>query len=408
MAYFIGNLFLFDNLLSLMGFMAAIGFVENVSALLYVSPQLPSNQNQNVQICLDKALPCLNDVQLSDEKKIKVEKRAKIEKRTEVRQGSALSLRFRTFRTPWLENPWTHSSIIIILSIFIVIATFFTLKITCQQAYQTNKEIVKAYSAGSLEEVIETYAQAYPKAVIGKQEIAEQLANLASDVANNPVPESTKNRYFEVTRDVMNTELSRQPDYVRLQIVYGNVLEAQKENLEAIKIYENVQKLAPKRQSNLILLAMLYAKNKEFGKAQKLLKQTYLLEPSDEEPLVYQAVIYSLNNQKAQRSAIISRLSIDALGRYYNLIKYSFTITNDLKKYLETFRRRSNSDYEGYYKEWANIAYILKDFSEVETAIITYRLKFSGFSFTIPNDYDLLRKRIQEGENPAFVFEKAE
>ena len=53
-------------------------------------------------------------------------------------------------------------------------------------------------------------------------------------------------------------------------------------------------------------------------------------------------------------------------------------------------------------------AYILKDFSEVETAIITYRLKFSGFSFTIPNDYDLLRKRIQEGENPAFVFEKAE
>ena len=343
MAYFVGNLSLFDNLLSLMGFMIVIGFIENNSVLIETK----------------------NDI-ISSPKMI-----------------------------------WISSSIILV-------TTIFTLKITCLQAYQTNKDIVKAYSAGSLEEVIETYAQAYPKAVIGKQEVAEQLANLANDIANNPVPESTKKRYFEVTRDVMNTELSRQPDYVRLQIVYGNVLEAQKENTEAIKIYENVQKLAPKRQNNLIQLAMLYAKNKQFSKAQKLLKQTYLLELADEEPLAYQAVIYALNNQTAQRSAVINQLSKDALGRYYNLIKYSFTITNDLKGYLETFHRRSNSDDEDYYKEWANIAYILKDFVEVETAIITYRFKFSGFNFTIPNDYDLLRRRIQQGENPAFVFEKAE
>ena len=365
LAYFIGNLSLFDNLLSLMGFITVVGFIENTASK---------------ELVIDKQSQPLS---------------------VSPQTTSPLSVSPQT-------TPFNSPITIIIQSICVIIITIFTLKITCLQAYQTNKEIVKAYSANSLEEVIETYVKAYQKAIIGKQEVVEQLANLANDIANNPVPETTKKRYFEVTREIMNLEINKNPDYARLQIVYGNVLEAQKENTEAIKVYENVQKLAPKRQSNLIQLAMLYAKNKQFDKAQNLLKKTYLLEPSDEESLVYQAVIYALNNQTAQHSAVINQLSKDALGRYYNLIKYSFTITNNLKGYLETFHRRSNSNDENYYKEWANTAFYFKDYVEVETAIISYRFRFSGLSFTVPNDYNLLRKRIQQGENPAFVFEKVE
>ena len=341
MAYFIGNLSLFDNLLSLMAFMTVIGFIES------------------------------NYIKTTVEK-----------------------------------NKVFNQKMFFISSLVIIILTFFTLKLTCLQAYQTNKEIVKAYSAGSLEEVIETYAQAYPKAIIGRQEIAEQLANLANDVVNNPVPDITKKRYFEVAKSIMVSEVKEHPDYARLQIVYANILEARGENNEAIKTYEKVKMLAPKRQSNLIQLAMLYAKNKEFGKAQKLLREIYLLESNNEEPRVYQAILYALDNQPAQRNNIINQLSEDAFGRHYNLIKYSYTLTNDLNDYLLTFRCRSNSDYEDYFKEWANTAFYFKDFSEIETAIITYRYKFSGFKFKVPNDYDLLRRRIQQGENPAFVFEK--
>ena len=226
-AYFIGNLSLFDNLLSLMAFVIVIGFI-NFSAPWSVSPPTTSQP-----------------------------------------------------LVPWAVSPPTT----FVITVLIIILTFFTLKFTCLQAYQTNKEIVKAYSAGSLEEVIETYAQAYPKAIIGKQEIAEQLANLANDVANNPIPDATKRRYFEVANNVILSEIEAHPDYARLQILYGNILEAQGNNVAAIKIYEKVQTLAPKRQSNLIQLAMLYAKNKEFDKAQKLLRTTYLLDPKNEEPL---------------------------------------------------------------------------------------------------------------------------
>lgn len=343
-AYFIGNLSLFDNLLSLIAFMIMIGFI-NSQAPWSMSP--PSLQPSSV-------------------------------------------------------SPQTT----IVITISIIISTFFTIKYTCQQAYKTNQEIVKAYNAGSLEEVIEAYAQAYPKAIIGKQEIAEQLANLANDVANNPVPDATKRQYFEVSNNIMSSEIKAHPDYARLQILLGNTLEAQGNNTAAIKIYEKVQILAPKRQSNLIQLAMLYAKHKEFGKAQKLLETTYLLEPQNEEPRVYQAIVYALANQFKQRNTIINQLTDDAFGRHFKLIKYCFSLTNDMKGFLGTFHRKSNSDYEDYYKEWANTAYSFQNYSEVETAIIMYRYKFSGLKFRIPNDYDLLRRRIQQKENPAFVFEK--
>ena len=351
MAYFVGNLSLFDNLLSLMAFMIVIGFIEANSMLrkpLSVSPQTTS------------------------------------------------------------QAPWSVSSPTTLSIITIIIATLFALKITCQQAYQTNKEIVKAYSAGSLEEVIETYAQAYPKAIIGKQEIAEQLANLAKDITNNPVPEATKQRYFEVARNIMSSEIKQHPDYARLQIIYGNLLEAKGDNAEVIKTFEKVQALAPKRQSSLIQLAMAYARNKEYDKANDLLEKTYLSESNDEEPKVYQAIVYALAREREKRSVIVKQLTANALGKYINLVKYSFETTNDLPEYLNTFHCTSDSDYEDYYKEWANTAYTLKSYVEVETAIVTYRFRFSGLNFKFPNDYTLLRQRIQQGENPSFVFEKAE
>ena len=301
--------------------------------------------------------------------------------------------------------------------ITIIIATYFTLKYTCFQAYQTNKEIVKAYSAGSLEEVIEVYAQAYPKAIIGKQEIAEQLANLAKDVANNPVPEATKQRYFEVARNIMFSEIKQHPDYARLQIIYGNLLEAQGDNTEVVKTFEKVQTLAPKRQSNLIQLAMVYARKKEFDKANELLEKTYLLESNNEEPRVYQAIVYAMANQKYKRSVIINRLSSKAIGRYRDSIKYAYSLTNDIAEYLQLLHCSSPSEifdlnvpneFDIQFRNWANTAFSIKDYEEVSHAVIVYRLQNLGVKFKDNRRLDFIAKDIRQGIDPSSVFEKAE
>ena len=350
MAYFIGNLSLFDNLLSLMAFMAVIGFIENQSA--------------QIDIKNDK-----------------------------------------------IFNPKTGW----IFSFIIIILTVFTLKITCQQAYQTNQEIVKAYSAGSLEEVIEIYAQAYPKAIIGKQEIAEQLANLAKEVANNPVPEATKQRYFEAARNIMSSEIKQHPNYARLQIIYGNLLEAQGDNAEVVKTFEKVQTLAPKRQGSLIQLAMAYARNKEYDRANGLLEKTYLLASNNEEPRVYQAIVYAMANQKYKRSIILNRLPSKAIGRYRDSIKYAYLLTNDVPEYLqllhcgnpsEIFDLNVPNEFDIQFRDWANTAFSIKDYEEVSHAVIVYRLQNLGVKFKDNRALDFIAKDIRQGTNPSFVFER--
>jgi O-antigen ligase len=342
LAYFIGNLSLFDNLLSLMAFMSVIAFIEN---------------------------------------------------------NSVKSASYQ----PYLFN----NKMVLSGSVIMIILTIFTIKITCQQAFQTNKMIANAYNAGSLEEVIETYSQAYSKAFIGRQEVAEQLGDMASEIANNPIPEITKKRYFEVAKNIIKTEINHHPNYARLQIIYGNVLEAEGNLEEAIKTYQKVQILAPHRQSSLIQLSMLYAKNRQFDKSINLLQKTYLLEPINEEPRAYQAIVFGIKNDKINRDKIVSSLSEDALNKYIDKVKYAFNLTNDLDKFIKSVDKTSFKTTEKLYHEWATAAYSIKNYQESARAINTYRLHYWGYKFVDNRPLNIIYQDALNGKNPESIFEKA-
>lgn len=204
------------------------------------------------------------------------------------------------------------NSFVMFGSIFTIILMFFIIKITCINAYQTNKSIAKAFNAESLEEVIEIYDKAYSKALIGRQEIAEQLANMASEIANSPVPANTKNLYFETTQNILQKELNNHPNYVRLQIIDANVFEFQNNYFKAIKIHKNVRIFTPKYQKNLTDLGMLYAKNNQYEKGHKILQETLLMEPLNNEAKVNEAIIYAMQNDTLNRNRILNNISEDA------------------------------------------------------------------------------------------------
>ena len=345
LAYFIGNLSLFDNLLSLMAFMTVIAFIEN-NSIIEVSTQ-----------------------------------------------------------------PFVLSKKIILSgSIVIVILTIFTVKITCQKAYQTNKMIASAYSAGSIEEVIETYAQAYPKALIGRQEVAEQLGNMANDIANNPISEITKKRYFEIAKNIMQNEIKYHPNYARLQIIYGNLLEAEGNFKEAIKTYQKVQILAPKRQNSLMQLAMLYAKNQQFEQSISLLQKTYFLEPANEEINVYQGVVMAMKGDREDRNKVINHLTDKGLNKNIGLVQHSFALTNDLSDFLEVCNKRLVGNINTSplaYKTWATTAYNLKNFPQTATAVYSFRRHFAEEeNFVDAREALYIKQDALNGKNPDIFFQK--
>jgi O-antigen ligase len=346
-AYFVSNLSLFDNLLSLMIFVVFLGFI---------------NYSTNAQ-------PIGHTFNFS--KKI----------------------------------IWVASSIIVIVMVLLI-------KFTCKDAYQTNKAIANAYNAGSLDEVVTNYQQAYTKATIGRQEVAEQIAILSADVNNSPLPDETKNRYFTVARQIMATEVAKHPTYARLQIIYGNLLEAQGDNQEAISVFEKVKELSPKRQSSLRQLAMLYAKNKQYKQANDLLEQTYHLAPQNEEPKVYQAVVWAMQGDTAKVNRIVFELGDKELNSQLALVKYAFSLNNDMKGFLAMCKQRFLGNINTLpttYQLWANTAFEMKEYVETATAVYAFRRHFAGEKhFMDVRDAHLMTQEIMQGKNPAFAFEKTE
>ncbi len=345
LAYFIINLSLFDNLLSLMIFMTLIAFVNRHSAEKY------------------------------DDKPVRL-----------------------------------SNKIVLGGGFMVVFVVIFLLKVTCIDAYRTNKSIASAYAASSVEEVIDIYEKTYKNALIGRQEVAEQFALMSSFIVNNPIPESTKKLYFENAKSVMQTEINQHQDYARLQIIYGNLLEAKGDKFEALKVFEKVKTLAPKRQSNLLQLSMSYAKNNQFKKALDLLESTYLLDTNNEVVKVNQAIILAMKGDKANRNKIINQLTDKALNENISLIEYAFRLTND----SESFFVICNSRFIGKldtqlnsYQFWANTAYNLKNIPEVATAVFAFRLHFTDKkSFADQRDPLIIRQDVLNGRNPDFAFQK--
>jgi tetratricopeptide (TPR) repeat protein len=263
-----------------------------------------------------------------------------------------------------------------------------------------------------LEEVIDIYAKAYPKAIIGKQEIAEQLANLAKDVANNPVSEITKQRYFELTRNILTEEIKSHPNYARLLIQYGNLVEAQGDNVETINTFKKVQLLAPKRQSSLIQLAMVYARNKQYDKANNLLETTYLLEPTNEEPKAYQSIVMAMSQAPEERNKIINQLTDNGLNKHIELIQNAFALTNDLDDFMIMCNNRfvgNINTLPNSYKIWAVTAYNLNDTAQAATAVYAFRRHFAEEeNFRDSREALSIRQDILNGREPSFAFEKME
>jgi O-antigen ligase/tetratricopeptide (TPR) repeat protein len=298
------------------------------------------------------------------------------------------------------------NNFVIIESISTIFLMVFIIKITCLDAYKTNKSISNAYNAESLEEVIEIYDKTYQKALIGRQETAEQLANMATEIANSPIRENTKKLYFETTQNILQKELNNHPNYVRLQILYANVLESQNNYSEAIKIHEKVRSFTPKYQRNLTDLGMLLAKNNQYEKGHKILQETLDMEPKNDEAKVNEAIIYAMQNDTLRRNKILSNLSEEALNTYLSKVKYAYGLTNDLDNFINQIQHTSFKSTENLYRQWATSAYSIKNYQESARAVNTYRLHFWGYKFVDNRPISVIYQEVLNGKNPEFTFEK--
>jgi O-antigen ligase len=144
------------------------------------------------------------------------------------------------------------------------------------QPLRTSKQIAKVMQEPDLQQTIQQIQSGYANATgTGTSDFAEQVSFLSEKVGKSQIENEIKNGYYQVVIDALKKETEKHPNHPRLLSIKSSIESDRGNFVEAIKGFEKVRKLAPKRHINLMQLAGVYTRSGQPDKALKLYDDIY-------------------------------------------------------------------------------------------------------------------------------------
>lgn len=151
-------------------------------------------------------------------------------------------------------------------------------------------------------------------ALIGRQEVVEQMAQNATTIALLPSLDAlSKLEIFSQAEREYQAMIDDKPGDARLHMLFGSFYRFAGEPESALREYETAQKLSPRKQTVLYALGFTYMQMGEHEKALPYFKQAYELEPASPTSRVNYAVaaLYAKEEELFREFINIEDLSKD-------------------------------------------------------------------------------------------------
>ncbi len=134
------------------------------------------------------------------------------------------------------------------------------------------------------EDVLAKYKEALSYDQLGRQEVKEQLAQMATRMLRDKnVPPDVKDEFGKLAINELEKEIARNPNSARLRLFSGSVYGAFGQIDKAENEYRKVAEIAPTKQTALFQLGEILLVEKKNDEALKLFKRAYELEPKYKE-----------------------------------------------------------------------------------------------------------------------------
>ncbi len=237
-AYFINNLFVFDNLTSYLLFVSIAAYVyfktaDHSNAL----DNNPHNQLQNNRVIAPAAL------------------------------------------------------VVLLAVIWSVNAYSFLANVTLISALKTPTTIAE------LDAGLANYKKALAYESFGSPEIREQLVNFAGEVASVPQNIPEKQQFITLATDELKKQIALTPEDTRYNLFLGSFYSNIGDTADAIPYLKKALATSPKKQTIMFTLADAYINESDYKDAFSTLKQAYDVDPSIESSkLAYAAGAVYVNN----------------------------------------------------------------------------------------------------------------
>jgi tetratricopeptide (TPR) repeat protein len=143
---------------------------------------------------------------------------------------------------------------------------------------------------------------------LGDEEIREQLYNFAMAVYQSPqVSTAEKQAFMELALAEGQKNIEENPNDVRTLLSYGIFLLNVGQPSEAEKYILQAYKLSPQKQSILFLLGNVYLRQGKYQEASTIFDEGYALFTANQEGSIYSAIGKILIGKKAEAQALLKK-----------------------------------------------------------------------------------------------------
>lgn len=242
---------------------------------------------------------------------------------------------------------------------------------------QAAGDIISAMRAPSVEGRIEHFERAVNRGSFARQEIAEQYAQQAMQLAgNSQVPQQDREEFLaraeEALLDVMNTN----PEDARIRMFLGSFYRGTNNPVQAREQFATARELSPRKPSVAIQQGATELAVGDPDRAVGFFQEAYELDRRNEEALaLYVATLLQIGSEDEARDVLANADEIDDPMRAFALNEYALNVAseeadNEFLAELYEIRVEENPDTP---QEWASLSFVYYEMEEVEQAVATLR-----------------------------------
>lgn len=219
------------------------------------------------------------------------------------------------------------------VSVTIILAVYF-INVPAIMANVTLIESLKPQSVGGVDRNLELFKEVFDYNSFGSTEAMEQLVQVTTQVFAGAVSDTTKQNFYNFTREKVIEKVESVPTDARYLVFAGSFFNRLGRYDEAIPYLERAIKASPKKQPLFFELGTSYLGKGDVQKMFSLFKEAYELEPTSPESKIIYAVgaIYTnntnvLNQMSKEISEDILVMDNRFLNTYANVGNYNMVIS---------------------------------------------------------------------------------
>jgi len=255
--YFFQNIFVFDNLISYLYFFALVAFIH------FIVTQEPATEK---------------NLFLKD---------------------------YRNQNNQSLANVDIQSNVIITIVVIVLLGSLYYVN---YQPWRVSRELIQAIHPNTTsDQSLVVFRGIFNRQTFGSGEALEQLINKTINVINNSqVPNDLKRDFVSLTDEQIKTYLTRFTQDARAYQFFGSYFLSTGRTAEGLDLAQRAEKISPRKQPILFLLASAYVEKKDANKALEVAKKAFTLDPNFIDARKIYAIILLMTNQNKLAQEVLA------------------------------------------------------------------------------------------------------